>query len=84
MTVSVQAKCRRDIVFLGKWEYLFSICKILFAMTRVVTFSSGGLYGYESFRDCLLTETFREGSLGAILLTIISSRIIWFRPRLEP
>ena len=49
-------------------------------MTRVVTFSSGGLYGYESFRDCLLTETFREGSIGAILLTIIKSRIIWFRP----
>ena len=53
-------------------------------MTRVVTFSFRGLYGYESFRDCLLTETFREGSIGAILMTIINSKIIWFRPRLEP
>ena len=53
-------------------------------MTRVVTFSSRGLYGYESSRDCLLTETFREGSIGAILLTIINSKIIWFRPRFKP
>ena len=53
-------------------------------MTRVVTFSSRGLYGYESFRDCFLTETFREGSIGDILLTIINSKIIWFRPRFKP
>ena len=52
-------------------------------MVRVVTFSSRGLCGYESFRDCLLTETFREGSIGAILLTIINSKIIWFRPRFK-
>ena len=53
-------------------------------MTRVVTFSSRGLYGCENFRDCLLIETIREGSIITILLAIINSRIIWFRPRFEP
>ena len=54
-------------------------------MTRVVTFPSRDLYGYGNIRDCWLIETFREGSIGAvILLTIISCRIIWFRPRFKP
>ena len=53
-------------------------------MTRAVTFSSRGLYGCESFRDCFLTEIFREKRIGAILLTIINSNIIWFRPRFKP
>ena len=53
-------------------------------MTRVVTFSSRGLYGYRSFRDCLLNESFREGSIGVIVLTIINSKINWFRTRFKP
>ena len=54
-------------------------------MTRVVTLPSRDLYGYGNIRDCLLIETFREGSIGAaILLSIISCRIIWFRQRFKP
>ena len=54
-------------------------------MTRVVTFPSRDLYGYGNIQDCLLIETFREGSIGAsILLTIISCRIFWFRRRFKP
>ena len=54
-------------------------------MTGVVTFPSRDLYGYGIIRDFLLIETFRERSIGAaILLTIISCRIVWFRRWFKP
>ena len=53
-------------------------------MTRVVTFPSPDLYIYGNIQECLLIETFREWNIGdALLLSIVSCRIIWFRPRFK-